>query len=239
MEPAMQPEQPEQSEHSARMQPLRVTARLASDIANPMRPPVLDALLAYAVCLSEGRDPPDPTQPVPRVEIPLARSACGRVHLCSFAVSEVEQMVRGRFTNRRFPLAEAQSMAGPKLTRIQLTGGPCKSFRIPIETAWLAGDEIVWYCVGSADAVRDLLVWITHLGKRRGVGLGRVERWTVEAFDPAADGWGEGFPVTRDGRALRNLPLDFEGTSKAEQGYAVVTYPYWERDREELCLVPS
>lgn len=221
------------------MQPLRVTATLASDIANPLRPPVLDALLAYAVCLSEGRDPPDPTQPVPRVEIPLARSACGRVHLCSFAVAEVEQMVRGRFTNRRFPLAEAQAMAGPKLTRIQLTGGPCKSFRIPIETAWLAGDTITWYCVGDADAVRDLLAWITHLGKRRGVGLGRVGRWTVEPFDPGAEGWGEGFPVERDGRATRNLPLDWEGARDAEQGFAVVTYPYWEREREELCLVPS
>jgi hypothetical protein len=221
--------------------PLRVTASLASDLANPERPPALDALLAYARCLSEAREPPDPTKPVPRVDLSdvLALSPCGRICLCSFGLAEVEQRVRGRFTNRRFPIAEAQAMSHPKFTRVGLTGGPCKSFRIPIETGWLRGDEVVWFCVGDAERVRELLAWITHLGKRRGVGLGKVARWDVEPCDPAANGWGEGFPVVRDGRALRHLPLDWEGAREADQGYAVVTYPYWERDREELCLVPS
>ena len=108
-----------------------------------------------------------------------------------------------------------------------------------VQPAHLVDDRVVWYAVGDPEGVCCLLPWITHLGKRRGVGLGRVGRWTVEPFDPGAEGWGEGFPVERDGRATRNLPLDWEGARDAEQGFAVVTYPYWEREREELCLVPS
>lgn len=222
------------------MVPLRVTATLASDIANPLRPPALDALLAYAQAVFvEGRDPPDPSGPVPPVDIShaVALAPCGRYHLVSFALAEVEEHLRGRFINRRFPLSEAQSMAGPKLTRISLAGGPCKSFRLPIETAWLKGDQIEWFAVGDPERVRALLVWITHLGKRRGVGLGKIAAWEVE---PCAS-WGDGFPVIRDGRPLRNLPLDAMEPEAGQlfEGYGNLTFPYFERDREELCLVAS
>lgn len=220
------------------MEPLRITATLASDIANPMRPPALDALLAYAQAVFvEGRELPDPSKPTPPVDLShvVAPSPCGRYHLASFGLAEPEEWSRGRFVNRRFPIAEAQSMGSPKITTLSLKGGPAKSFRIPLETAWLKGDVIEWYALGDANAIRARLGWITHLGKRRGVGLGRVARWTVE---PCAS-WGEGFPVIRDGRPLRNLPLDAMHPESAQmfEGYGVVSFPYFERDREELCIL--
>ena len=226
------------------MIPLRVTATLETAIANPLRPPALDGLLAYVQAVYvEGREPADPRLPTPPVSLDgvLERSACGRYYLASFALCEVEQWERGRYVNRRFPLGEAQSVGAregkERLGTLSLQGGPCKSFRIPLEIAHLKGDEILWYAVGNADEVRSRLAWVTHLGKRRGVGLGRVARWTVA---PCAS-WGEGFPVIRDGRPTRNLPhdaMDAEA-AQAHEGYGCVTFPYFERDREELCLLPS
>lgn len=220
------------------MVPLEVTATLSAALANPTRLPDLDGLLAAAVCLSEGRDPPDPGEPLPRVEIPVALSPCGRYHLASRGQGAIEQQERGRFVNRRFPMAEAQALAGPKLTRIVLAGGPCKSFRIPLERALLANDRITWWALGDPARVRWLLAWITHLGKRRAVGNGAVVRWEVRELG-AAELW-EGFPVLREGLPLRNLPLDAPGVddAHAREGYACVMFPYWEREREERCWTP-
>lgn len=224
------------------MTPLRVTATLETGIANPAKPPALDALLAYAQAVYiEGREPADPRAPVPDVSLDgvLARSPCGRYYLASFALADVEQWERGRFVNRRFPLSEAQMMGATegkeRLGTLSLKGGPCKSFRIPIETAHLRDDVVTWWCIGDREAIAQRLAWVTHLGKRRGVGLGRVARWEVEPCEP----WGEGFPVIRDGRPLRNLPLDAMDPEAAQQheGFACVSYPYFERHREELCLI--
>lgn len=222
------------------MEPLRIAASLASDIANPLRPPALDALLAYArAVFEEQREPPDPAAPCPTVDLSdvLARSPCGRYYLASFGLAEPEERSRGRFVNRRFPIAEAQMMGSPKITTLNLSGGPAKSFRIPLETAWLKGDEIEWFALGDAAKIRALLVWITHLGKRRGVGLGKIARWTVA---PCIS-WGDGFPVIRDARPLRNLPIDAMHPEIAQgfEGYGVVSFPYFERDREELCILAS
>lgn len=222
------------------MQPLRVRATLASDIANPMRTPAIDALLAYVQAVYvEARTPPDPAHATPPVHLDgvLALSVCGRYHLASFGLAEPEEWQRGRFVNRRFPIAEAQAMGSPKVTTLNLSGGPAKSFRIPLETAWLKGDRIDWYVIGDAGRILAMLAWVTHLGKRRGVGLGKIARWEVE---PCAS-WGEGFPVIRDARPLRNLPLDAMDAEVAQafEGYGVVTYPYFERDREELCLLAA
>jgi CRISPR type IV-associated protein Csf3 len=226
------------------MIPLRVTATLETGIANPQRPPALDALLAFAQAVYvEGREPVDPRGAVPDVSLDgvLARSACGRYYLASFAQCEVEEWERGRYVNRRFPIGEAQALGATegkeRIGTLSLKGGPAKSFRLPLETAHLRDDVITWWCVGDAGEIRARLAWITHLGKRRGAGLGRVHRWDVEPCEP----WGDGYPVIRDARPLRNLPLDamHPETAQSYEGFGCVSYPYFERDREELCLLSS
>lgn len=228
------------------MAPLRVTARLAREIANPARPPALDGLLAYAQAVYvEGREPPDPAREMPPVDITraVAPSPCRRYHLASFAVAEVERMERGRFVNRRFPVGEAQYLC-PRIGSINLSGGPTKSFRIPLETGWLRRDRIDWFVVGDRDEILRLLSWISHLGKRRGVGLGALAKgpdmrplWEVEAVEP----WGDGFPVIQDGRPLRNLPFDAMHPEAAELhlGFGNVSYPYFQKHREEHCIVAA
>lgn len=258
----------------ASVAPLRVVATLDTGIANPTRPPALDGLLAYAqaVCI-EGREPPMPGRPLAPVSIPLVLAPCGRFHLASFALAEVECYDEvPRFVNRRFPIGEAQMYGDAKLRTINLSGGPCKSFRLPIETAHLVGDRVTWYAVGDPAGLRALLPWVEYLGKRRAVGLGRVASWEVATPDVtwtwdrrawseaqhaaptwrpwdlhASRPWHESvwptgaFPVIRDGRPLRNLPLDAMAPEIAQdfEGHGNVTFPYFERHREALCILAA
>ncbi len=223
------------------MEPLRITARLERGIASPVRLPRIDSLLAAveAVYFLE-LDPPDPSKPTPFVSIDhvIERSPCGRYYRASFAEADVEEYERGRFVNRRFPLGEAQLLGGASLGSLNLQTGACKSFRTPIESAHLRADKIVWYVVGDADAIMARLRFVTGLGKRRAVGLGKLalDPWSVEPCET----W-PGFPVIRDARPLRALPLDAMEPEAAQafEGYACLMYPYQETWREELCLVPA
>lgn len=218
---------------AARIQPLQVRAHLVGRIALPNGPMALDGLLAAAACLREGQVAPVRVEELRPVEIPVAREPGGRFHLASFSVGVFERF-GPRWINRRFPIAEAQALAGPQLRRIPISGGPCKSYRIPLEAGHVENDMLIWYALGDEVAVRELLMAISYLGKRRGVGLGRVVQWEVEPYEP----WGPGFPVVSpDGKPLRTLPIDWPGLVDAETGYKTITYPYWRREAEELCAV--
>lgn len=214
------------------MTPLHIEAVIDSAIALPGGPLALDALLAWAVATRLCLPPPSVGGLVP-IEIPVARESAGRFHLCSFSVSAVECYER-RWVNRRFPLTEAQDLGNEKLKRIQITAGPCKSYRLPMETQRLIDDRLDWWCIGDEAEVRDLLGMVGYLGKKRSVGLGRVKQWTVEPCEP----WGDGFPVVRDGRALRTLPADWPGIEEPDVRLRCITFPYWRHEAEELCAVP-
>lgn len=216
------------------MTPLRVTAHLAGDICLPNGPPALDSLLVYAEALRQELPPPATIDDCTDLPIPVERSACGRYYLASFGHFEAE-CHSSDFTNRRFPIAEAQLLAGPKLRRIQLSGGPSKSYRLPRVRTHLVGDRMDWWAIGDVDGVRGLLDLVSYLAKRRGVGLGRVRRWEVE---PCAS-WGEGFPILRDGYPTRTLPIDVPGVREdAERAYATVAPPYWAHVRRVEAYVP-
>lgn len=215
------------------MIPLAVTARLSGGISMPGGGIALDALLAAAVAVRDGLPPASVAGVLP-IEIPVQREPGGRFHLASWSVSAWEEHEL-RWLNRRFPLAEAQGLAAPSLRRIHIATGPCKSFRLPLETGHLVDDQLRWWCVGEDAAIRDLLGLVSHLGKRRAVGAGRVRDWTVAPCEP----WGDGFPVVRDGRALRPLPADWPGLVSPDVGYGCLTYPYWRRSDEEMCALPE
>lgn len=223
------------------MEPLRVVAHLGSEIANPGRLPALDALLAYAQATwIEERPPYDESKPCPEVDIThalaAARDDAGRVlyHLATVGLGRVEQHLRGRFVNRRMPIDRMQYLSTRGGT-LNTSGGPAKSFRLPLETGWLAGDRVTWFCVGDAGEIERLLGPVTHLGKRRAVGLGRVARWEVRP----CPSWGDGFPVLFEGVPLRNLPLDaLPPEARAPfESWGTITYPY-RRHLEVACLVP-
>ncbi len=214
------------------MIPLHVTATLGGAISLPDGPVALDGLLAWAVATRDGLPPLVPGEDPPQVEIPVERESGGRFHLASCSIGTFEQMEH-RWVNRRFPEAEAMALGGPKLKRVRINAGPGKSYRLPLETGHLVDDKLEWWCIGAEEEVRALLSMVHYLGKRRAVGLGRVISWLVEPCEP----W-DGFPVVRDGRPLRTLPLDWPGLVDPPTAYRTLTYPYWRRWLEEPCAVP-
>ena len=199
---------------------------------------MLDALLMSAVATRDGLEPlPKEHRGPTNLPIPVSKSECGRVFLCSqgFAAVECHESPI-RFKNRRFPVLEAQVMGGPKVRSINIQGGPNLSYHLPMDTVLLRDDQVRWWAVGEPQPMRDLLDgWVGFLGHRRAVGLGKVTRWQVEGVDP----W-EGFPVMRDGLPLRPLPPDWPGLrADVEMSHRTLLPPYWRRSEEELCAVPS
>jgi len=216
------------------MIPLRVAAELAGQISTPHHGVMLDALLMFAVAQREGLPPLGIGEAPAQLEIPIALEPAGRFYLVTEAISSWEQH-DVRWINRRFPVTEAQAWAEPKFRRINIASGAQRSYRLPLEVGHVERDEVIWFCIGRCLEVRELLGSIQYLGKKRASGLGRVKGWNVEPCRR----WGEGFPIIRDGWPTRSLPLDFPGVrAEATQAERVLTPPYWEHHREELCAVP-
>lgn len=216
------------------VEPLRITCNLATSICLPERQLALDGLLAWAVVLRTEQPPALSPQDCAHVEIPVLREPAQRFHLASFAEFTIERRTAS-YTNRRFPIAEAQTMGDPKtVRRILTTGGTTKSFRIPREEIHLAG-PLTWYALANRPLLEELLALITYLGKKRSAGLGRIVpgSWRVERFTP----WDEGFPVVRAGQPTRTLPLDWPGLTAFESGYRTLTYPY-RKQFEQPCAAP-
>jgi CRISPR type IV-associated protein Csf3 len=217
-------------------QQLRITARLGGPICLPGGSLHLDALLCYAVVQERGPDRALDVSMLDDIEIPVEREPDGRFHLCSTSLFEVEAADL-QYTNRRPPVEQYQTLgvSNPKLRRVQINLGANKAYRIPRHVEHLVDDRIEWFAVGNGSAIRALLEGITHLGKRRGVGLGKVLEWAVDPYES----WGEGFPVVRDGKPLRPLPTDWDGAEDSRAGFGCITYPYYDHAKEDLCLLPQ
>jgi hypothetical protein len=210
--------------------PLHITAEMQTGFSMPHTPLALDGLLAAVVAQRRGLVPPRVASDCEPVEIPIRRETGGRFHLASVAVYEPAAHEL-RYVNRRAPIEEYQAFGVAKIRRVKITAGEDKSYRIPHEVVHT--DRVEWWCSGDQDAIVDLLVDVSHIGKRRAVGRGRVHRWAVEPCAP----W-DGFPVVRDGRALRTLPADWPGLVRPRLGYRVLSFPYWDHAAEQMCAVP-
>lgn len=210
------------------MTPLHIIATVQGAISLPQHPVALDALLMAAVAIRDQLPPPD----IECVEVSIPVAQERDIYLATTAKYEIEEYDR-HWINRRFPIEEAQSLSESKFKRVQLSTGPTKSYRIPLEVGYLRNSRMEWWCIGDAHEIRLLLAHITHLGKKRAVGKGLVDAWKVTPCEP----W-SGFPVVRDGAPLRPLPLDWPGLDAPELGMRVLRPPYWQRWREETCAVP-
>jgi CRISPR type IV-associated protein Csf3 len=215
------------------VEPLRIVAKLDGPLTLTDGSLRIDALAMWAKAQVLGLPPPG-FGPLEEVDIPIAKSACGRVYLCSFACPRFDQHEK-IYLYRRFPVPEAQALAESSFTRIRISAGPQKSYRIHDVLWWAERDELEWFCIGEPDELRSLLSIVTHLGRRRAVGRGKVQQWSVGP----CESWGEGFPVVMAGQPMRALPLDWPGLDNPEIARAVLAPPYYQNWREELCAIPA
>lgn len=213
------------------MIPLRIEATLSRSIVLG-RPIHLDGLLGHAIVTIE--DLPRATSAKECVGLPIPLAEQGGVYLASAAEYAVEEHELA-WVNKRFPTDMAQQLGDESIRSIQITAGINKSFREPLAVSHLEHDRIVWWAIGDQPEIRRLLSAVAYLGGKRRFGYGEVKRWSVEPCEP----WGEGFPVVRDGKPLRNLPMNWPGLGPdVEHAYAVVRPPYWDRGSAVLAVVP-
>jgi hypothetical protein len=178
--------------------------------------------------------PPISAADVLPIEIPVDREPGGRFHLATVGVPDGHLRDTLTHMHRTPPVRQFTALLDPaaKFRRVDITAEPDKQLRIPRAATMV--ERVRWWCVGDAEPIRELLCGVTRIGARRRHGRGTVTRWDVSPAEP----W-EGFPVVRDGRALRNLPLDWPGLVEPVEGFANLTFPFWMREREESLAVPG
>lgn len=221
------------------MKPLRVTAHLIEGVVFT-RPIMLDAILVDVAANERARVlPPLPGDELDPVDIPIARSGCGRVFLCSQGFCDVEESEE-RFTNQRPVTMEFARLGDGKVRRVDIASGPDKAYRAPYALSLLHGDRVDWWCLGDPGRIRELLCRVQYIGKKRGTGKGLLDihrrPWEVEECEP----WGDGFPVVDvEGQPMRPLPVDYPGVShSARKTFVTMAPPYWDLTRSQLCAVP-
>jgi len=203
------------------MGPIKVTAHMRTgQIATTDMFLPLDSVLAFAwmrahhpAKLDVEFTPEDYIEP----DLPLARRGRGdaRYWACSFACGEPrgEEVV---YWHKRFDeefgteYVDFQGRRG----KVDIKAGHYKSYRTPLVVVLMP--KVEWYAVGDKDEVERLLALVTHLGKKRSQGYGRVQKWTVES-------WSE------DLSHLRAIP-DPDGDY--EMG---IRPPYWWSDQWSRC----
>lgn len=216
--------------------PLHVVAHVAESVV--LRSPLmLDALLAWAVAAERNLLPPLAGQEPEPIEIPIEREPDKRFHLCSEGFAQVVEREQ-RYKNRRAPVMQYARLGNDKIRRVDIAAGPNKGYRVPYELQLLDGGRIEWWCLGETVEIRRLLGLVRYVGKHRGSGKGRLDihgtPWTVEPCET----W-EGFPVVRNGKPLRPLPLDWQGLHEPRRGFRCLTFPSWSHANETLCAIPS
>ena len=215
--------------------PLAVVARLDGDIIIPRAMPALDGLLAYAIAQEHGLPPLDAQgDNPPSIEVPLGRSKCGRYHMASFGLAK-QAKASLQHIHRKWPIEVSQALSHEKTKSVDIATGRNKGYRLPIERVHLETDQLWWFAIGHVEEVRNLLSWVTRIGKKRAMGAGKVEQWKVWEVEA----WGTGFPVVGPGgHALRPLPLEHPELVEPRAGYGVMTYPYYQQAREEWLALP-
>lgn len=198
------------------MKPMKITAYMwTGKIATTDLYLPLDAMLEYVwiqqnhpelLEVSQSSIPPDE---LVVSDLPLEKRGEGYdwYWACSFACGEPKREEILHWHKRfDFDLATKHVDFGNRRGKVDVKSGYYKNYRMPIVTYLVP--KLEWYAVGELKEVALLVDEITHIGKKRSQGFGRVASWAVEEW-------------TEDLSHLRAIP-DPEGDM--EMG---IRPPYW------------
>ena len=172
------------------MQPMKVTAFMqtgkvaATDLFLP-----LDSILAEVWMRQHYPERMAATQSAIKPEdfitpeLPFERRGEGDdwYWACSFACGKPqrEEIV---YWHKRFDDKEAEAYVdfGGRRGKVDTGAGFYKDYRMPLVTYLIP--VLSWYAVGDITTVWEMVRAVTHIGKKRSQGYGRVARWQVEAW---------------------------------------------------------
>lgn len=210
------------------MQPLKITAYLQiGKVATTELFLPLDSILAWAWMKLNHPEQLEISSSAIRIDdvmelkLPLEKRGEGDnwYWACSFACGEPknEEIL---YWHKRFDvqLAEDYVDFNKRRGRVDVKSGAYKNYRMPLITYLIP--KLEWYAVGDWAEIEMLLSYVTHIGKKRSQGLGRVSRWTVEK-------WPE------DLSYLRPIP---DENGDQEMG---IRPPYWLASQYKLVKFPE
>lgn len=204
------------------MQPLQVTFEIDTPMRAPEEPIHLDALLAWAAVEEAGGDI------AAQERLPLERYEAkdGQWVWCaSRVIPRVlfrDQMPAIRaFRPADWARAKGEVFQGGP-NKVSPGTGPYKAYQFSIPTIQV--DFARAWCIGDPHRVVDLLDRVSHLGKLRRLGCGRVRTVRVEKDPLAEERW-----------KLRTMPDAQEGY---RQAHMTLRPPYWDRRARALAWEP-
>jgi hypothetical protein len=131
--------------------------------------------------------------------------------------------------NKRFDMKHLRFADLGRKSKITTKSGEFKQYHMPIfyrSALW-----VEWYLMADKEEMKYLLCTVTHLGKKRSQGWGRVSRWQI-------DEWPEDWSVWRsDGRLMRGIPMEDAPQDKPLDFKIYGIRPSYWRDNNQMPLV--
>jgi len=220
-------------------EPLKVTAHLRTGVVADQWMP-LDAVLLYQVARNRlgvqmattpGGDPgaEDLTMPLLKIHNtePDWYYACSWAQPQPWWISEGQDHWNKRFDSQFADLVDF----GKRRGKVIIEQGRYKAYHMPI--FYRVAMKIDWYCVGDREAIHQLLSCVTHLGKKRSQGWGRVIAWEVES-------WTQDWSIWRDGKLTRGVPgRDVAGKGAFNLLHYGLRPSYYRPHNQMLIAIPD
>lgn len=145
----------------------------------------LDSMLAYAKVERDYPELLETNTEMQYIDLPLQKKNDGTdkwYWACSFACFE-PRGESSRFWHKRFDQEHAEEFVDfqGKRGNVNVKSAKYKNYRVQLPI--ILTPEITWYCVGEPTEIKELLKYITHIGKKPAQGLGAVKEWLVEEID--------------------------------------------------------
>lgn len=117
--------------------------------------------------------------------------------------------------------------------KYNVASGTYRAYRMP-QIIRTIGD-IEFYGYGTIEKVKDLLSYITHIGKKPAAGWGMVKEWIVEPLDEDWSTWSEKYGL------MRPIPID-EDIGHDLSDYVIrdcaIRPPAWKSINQRTCYIP-
>ncbi|MCI0555298.1 MAG: hypothetical protein L0287_30495, partial [Anaerolineae bacterium] len=122
------------------------------------------------------------------------------------------------------------SYLDPRHKRLTIGAGRYKAFHMPVFVR--SALYLDWFCVGDADRLNELVSTVTHIGKKRSQGWGRVIRWQINQTD-------RDYHLFMHGRLMRGVPKSFPiGSAQHQVAYFGFRPCYWKKSNQDVLKVP-
>lgn len=145
---------------------------------------------------------------------------------CASAADDSAWLARGVMEVRKKP-ALSEMRRYTTATSVNLGAGPMKAYDLKMPT--VIALEVEWFAHGDPDeTLRLLSTHITAIGKKRGIGGGAVDRWSVDRIDDDRS-------VVCDGKPTRRLPV---GAAEGRPGHGGIRPPYYHHTRAVAAVEP-